>query len=79
VERRHVVDFEPDDLTRTVRAARTRRGLLSSDIARESGVDVSTVIRVLSNDLTPPDPVDADRLLTWAGTAPAPSEDSASV
>ena len=66
VERGSHPEIAPDALTRDVRAARTRRGLLSDAVARESGVSVEAVIRVLSNDPTPANREDAVRLRAWA-------------
>jgi hypothetical protein len=61
VDRRSSGEAEPGALTRDIRAARDRRGLLSGDIGRESVVGTETVVSVLSNDqarpyLTPPTP-----------------------
>jgi hypothetical protein len=75
VERRSSGEVEPGVLTRDVRVARDRRALLSSEIARESGVSTEAVIRVLSDDPTPRDPADARRLSAWAAAALPPGID----
>lgn len=61
--------MEPGALTRAVRAARDLRGLLSSEIASESGVSTETVISVLSDNPTQPNAVEAQRLSAWAAAA----------
>lgn len=67
-QRRKPVVLEPAGLTTEIRAARTRRGLLSGEVALQSGVSAGTVVRVLAGDPLPPDRADADALLRWART-----------
>lgn len=71
MERRSSADREPGTLTCAVCSARDRRGLLSGAVARESGVDLETVVRVLANDPVSPRGREAERLGAWAAAATA--------
>lgn len=64
--RQHLEQSEPGELTRLVRNARNRLDLQSDEVARDSGVNVVHVIRVLAAAPSPVEPDVALRLRAWA-------------